>query len=132
VLISPYALASVSQKERNISIHLTKKQIEDSPSLDSEKPVSRQFETDYYGYYGWPMYWGGPYMWGGYPYMYPGVGMYAGVGIYPGVGQERQHSDQEATWDAHLRSTNAVDGYHIQASDGEIGHVSDFVFDDST
>ena len=56
VLISPYALLAVNKEEQNIAVHLTKKQIEDSPALDSDKPISRQFEQDYYGYYGWPMY----------------------------------------------------------------------------
>ena len=70
VLISPYALRAVNKEEQNIAIDLTKKQIEDSPSLDSDKPVSRQFEEYYYGYYGWPMYWYGPYVWGPYPYPY--------------------------------------------------------------
>ena len=53
VLISPYALRAVSEEDRYIAVDLTKKQIEDSPPLDSDKPVSRQFEEAYYGYYGW-------------------------------------------------------------------------------
>jgi hypothetical protein len=32
--------------------------------------------------------------------------------------------------DSHLRSTEAVAGYNIEASDGEIGHVHGFVVDD--
>jgi hypothetical protein len=60
VLISPYALVAMNRDHQDIVADLTKKQIEDSPSLDSDKPVSRQFEESYYGYYGWPMYWGGP------------------------------------------------------------------------
>ena len=44
VLISPYALVSVNKEEQNIAVNLTKKQIEDSPSLNSHKPVSHQFE----------------------------------------------------------------------------------------
>ena len=67
VLISPYALGVVNQGKQSISINLTNKQIEKSPSLASDKPVSRQFEVSYYGYYGWPVYWDGPYMWGPYP-----------------------------------------------------------------
>ena len=31
--------------------------------------------------------------------------------------------------DTHLRSTQAVNGYHLQASDGMIGHVCDFMMD---
>lgn len=33
---------------------------------------------------------------------------------------------------AYLRSCKEVLGYHIQASDGEIGHVEDFICDDET
>src|SRR5512141_3045075 len=53
VLISPYALIAVNKEEHHIDIDLTKKQIEESPSLNSDRPVSRQFEQDYYMYYGW-------------------------------------------------------------------------------
>jgi len=120
VLISPYALAAVNKEEQNITVDLTKKQIEDSPSLDSDKPVSRQFEEVYYGYYGWPLYWGGEYMWGSYPHI---------------VRDRKEWSKfvkGEKAWDPHLRSTHDMNGHHIQASDGEIGHVYDFIIDDET
>ena len=119
VLISPYALGTVIQEEQAIIVELTKKQIEDSPSLDSDKPVSRQFEEAYNQYYGWPMYWGGPYNWGAYPY----------------IVRDRKNwnpAQGEKTWDAHLRSTRDVSGYHIHATDGEIGHIEDFIIDDAT
>ena len=121
VLISPYALIAVNKDSELIDIDLTKKQIEDSPTLNSDKPVSQQFEVDYYGYYQWPMYWGGPKMWGAYPY----------------IVRERdklKESTQQGkkAWDPHLRSTNAVSGHNIQAKDGEIGHVEDFIIDDET
>jgi hypothetical protein len=54
VLISPYAVVALNRDEQNIVVSLTKKQIENSPSPDSDNPVSRQFEKSYYGYYGWP------------------------------------------------------------------------------
>jgi uncharacterized protein YrrD len=120
VLISPYALVAVNKEAELISIDLTKKQIEDSPSLDSDKPVSRQFEMDYYGYYGYPMYWGGPFMWGAYPYI-----------VHDREKWGASTQDKKA-WDPHLRSTNNVSGYNIQSNDGEIGHVADFVIDDET
>ena len=120
VLISPYALVAVIREEHHISIDLTKKQIEDSPSLNSDKPVSRQFEEDYYGYYGWPMYWNGPYVWGASPFVVRDR-------------EKREKSIQgEKTWDPHLRSTHDVSGHNIQAIDGEIGHVEDFIIDDET
>ncbi len=64
VLLSPYALTGVTTRDRHIAVDLSRKQIEDSPSLDTDKPVSRQFENAYYGFFGWPAYWGGPYLWG--------------------------------------------------------------------
>ena len=120
VLISPYALAAVNNEEQHITVDLTKQQIEDSPSLNSDKPVSRQFEQTYYGYYGYPRYWNGPYMWG----------------PYPNIVRDREQWDKSnpggKALDPHLRSTHQVSGYHIQAADGEIGHVEDFIIDDET
>jgi hypothetical protein len=122
VLISPYAMVAVNTDiyKEQIEIDLTKKQIEDSPSLNSDKPVSRQFEESYYGYYGWPMYWGGPYSWGAYPY------------IVRDRDKWKAANQGGKKWDRHLRSTHAVSGYHLQATDGEIGHVEDFIIDDET
>ena len=120
VLISPYALVAVNKEEHYIAIDLTKKQIEGSPSLSSDKPVSRQFEEAYYGHYGYPLYWAGPYMWGAYPY------------IVRDRKQWRKTIKGEKAWDPHLRSTHEVSTYHIHASDGEMGHVEDFIIDDET
>ncbi|MCE5339502.1 MAG: PRC-barrel domain-containing protein [Planctomycetaceae bacterium] len=120
VLISPYAMVAVNKEEQYITIDLTKKQIEDSPSLDSDKPVSRQFEDAYHGYYGYPMYWSGQYMWGLYPYILRDRKMW------------REPTKEEKSWNPNLRSTYDVSGHHVQATDGEIGHVDDFIIDDET
>jgi len=68
VLISPWSLKGVNEVEKTIDVNLSKKQIEDSPSITSDLPVSRQYEIEYYKYYGWPMYWYGPALWGPGPY----------------------------------------------------------------
>jgi uncharacterized protein YrrD len=120
VLISPYALNSIVRDKQRLVVDLTKAQIEKSPALETDKPVSRQFEENYYGYYDWPMYWNGPYAWGSYPYL--ARDRQAWKHLIPG----------EKPWDPHLRSTHDVTGHHIQASDGEIGHVEDFIIDDDT
>lgn len=127
VLISPYALDPANEVELVLPVNLTKKQIEDSPSLASDQPVSRQYETEYYGYYGWPMYWGGEYAWGASPYL---------MGGSPYLMRDQEASKatvrREEAWDPNLRSTSDVTGHDIQALDGEIGHVEDFVIDDET
>lgn len=121
VLISPYALIAAHEKQDTIEVGLTKDQIKNSPSPDSHKPVSRQFENEYNGYYGWPTYWGGPSTWGAYPL--PVRDLQLTIAEF--------HDDNESH-DPHLRSTDEVSGYHLQASDGEIGHVADFIIDDET
>jgi hypothetical protein len=118
VLLSPYAMFLVNKKAERIGINLSKKQVEDSPSLGSDKPVSRQFEKTYYGYYGWEPYWSNSYQWGASSNWIPGKEVW-------------KLSDKEVKgWDLHLRSSNDVSGHHIQATDGEIGHVVDFILDD--
>ena len=120
VLISPYALVAVNNEEKNIAIDLTKKQIEESPSLDCHKPVSQQFEKTYYLHYGYPVYWGGPFNWGPCP--------------YPVLDREQWKipAQDKKGWDPHLRSTHGVSGHHIQTWDGKLGHVEDFIIDDET
>jgi len=120
VLISPHALTSVNKEKQSIAVDLSKKQIEDSPTVDRDKPVSRQFEDKYYGHFGWPQYYVGPYMWGAYPY----------IEHAPKIRRESPQSQK--AWNPSLRSTNHVSGYHIQATDGEVGHIEDFVVDDET
>ena len=57
-------------------------------------------------------------------------------GDYPYIERDREKWEKttqgEKAWDPHLRSTDAVSDYNIQAADGEIGHVEDFVIDDET
>ena len=95
-------------------------QIEESPSLASDKPVSRQFEESYFNYYGWPPYWGGAFA----------------LGPYSTIMGDREKPEEPAkshkTGDPDLRSTGDVTGHHIQALNGEIGHVEDFIIDDVT
>ena len=118
VLISPHAIMGVDPDTRTIHVKLTKKQIEDSPALDADVPVTRQFEQAYYGHYGWPVYWGGPFMWGPFPDLERDPSKW---GVSEGG---------SSVPDQHLLSTHDVTGYHIQASDGEVGHVDDFIVDD--
>jgi len=120
VLISPYALTAVNKEEESITVDLTKEQIEKSPSLDTDKPVSKQFEESYNEYYEWPMYWNGPLVWGAYS------------NLERSRAKETEVNPGGKPWNPNLRSTSTVSGYNIQASDGEIGHIDDFIIDDLT
>jgi hypothetical protein len=105
-------------------VNLTRKQIEDSPSIELHRPVSRQYEEAYYRYYGWPYYWQGNGLWGmsGFPILE----------LPPkALSSEPAPASRPdpASEDAHLRSAQVVKGYHTQASDGTLGDVSDFLMD---
>ena len=67
VLLSPIAIGKADFSSGRFNVTLTKKQVEDSPSIDTDKPVSRQHEISYHDYYGYPYYWTGSELWGMYP-----------------------------------------------------------------
>ena len=127
VLISPRALGDIDWDGRRLTASLTKAQVEKSPAIDTDRPVSRQQEIEYYRYYGYPSYWSGPYLWGGYP-----------LPVMSRASAPRLEDERRWEWgakesgDPHLRSSAAVIGYHIAATDGDIGHVEDFLVDEAT
>lgn len=127
VLLSPHAFGRLHQAENLLLVKLTRKQIEESPAIESHKPVSRRYEEDYYRYYGWPYYWQGSGLWGmsGTPLL-----EMPPEPLPPEL--DPAHEAAPETGDLHLRSTSAVNGYHIQASNGEMGHICDFMMDDET
>lgn len=124
VLISPHSLGPLDQAIKVLRVHLTREQIESSPAIEQHKPVSRQYEEEYYRYYGWPYYWQGDALWGmsGFPILERATTPLP-------VEQALVTANYGGGADAHLRSTKTVNGYHLQASDGIIGHVCDFMMD---
>ena len=124
VLLSPHAFGDLTQENGRLLVNLTRQQMEDSPSIETHKPVSRQYEEEYFRYYGWPSYWGGMGMIGvtGLPVAPPPY-------LIP-TDREGWGSATHGGDDPHLRSTQALDGYHIQTHEGAIGHVTDFIMED--
>lgn len=118
VLLSPYCLGTIDDRKRHVSVSLTRKQIESSPALSTDLPVSKQYEAAYHEHNGWPIYWAGPYLWGATfePREVPPV--------------EKNENSNGSPWNPRLRSTNALYNYTIQSRDGEIGRVEDFVIDE--
>ena len=138
VLISPISVRYPEWMDNTLSVSITREQVRHSPDIDTDKPVSRQNEEQTLGYYGYGSYWEGAGMWG------EGLTPYAMAPGYPAtrvghVEREQQLEsylrDERARHrhdDPHLRSSEAVTGYNIHATDGEIGHVSGFLMDDET
>lgn len=133
VLISPTSLAETQRTDEAISVRLTRDQVRNAPDVTSDLPVSRQFEEAHARHYGYPFYWNGPYLWGETTHPISGT---EPVTAAPGsqTSKERVSELREAEQKAresHLRSANEVIGYRIVAADGAIGHVDDFLLDDT-
>jgi len=136
VLISPQAIESMDWVENRMHVALTREQIEGSPPVSADRPVSREQEASLYLHYGYPVYWSGPGPWGagGLP-MTPGLGSPPGTPVATdpvSVEAENRIAMERARDNAGaLRSCNELVGYGIAASDGDIGHVEDFLVDDA-
>ncbi len=126
-LVSPIAVQTIDWESKLIKVNITRQQVEESPDISTDQPVSRQIENDYARYYGYPSYWGGAGLWGMsmYPLLQPSAALMAQQG-------QESPDDPSSGQDSHLRSAKTVIGYHIQALDEAIGHVEDFLVDAET
>ncbi|MGB7934221.1 MAG: PRC-barrel domain-containing protein [Gammaproteobacteria bacterium] len=104
VLISPVAVGEVRAEEQTMFIELTRAQIETSPPLDTDQPVSRRYEEAYYRHYNWPVYWE--------------EDRQSGVAPAQRVLQKKR-----------LQGTARVEGCVVVAADGAIGAVRDIFVD---
>src|ERR1700691_3181292 len=50
VLISPISVVHTDWQAKRLDVALTKKQVENSPDMDTHQPVSRQHAAAYFGY----------------------------------------------------------------------------------
>lgn len=123
VLISPIFFRHADWLRQRFHLAMTMQKVKDGPSVESDAPVSRKQERDYYRYYGYPYYWGASGPWGAGPL--PAL-------LAAGSWRETPADDPEKPGDVHLRSAKELRGYHVQGSDDGVGHVEDFIVDDET
>ena len=128
VLISPISFTNTDWHARAMTVSLTKDQVRNSPAADLQSPISRQYEHGYFAYYGYSPYWIGPGYWG--PAAHPG--QLSGMAAAAAQRAAAATAVDENVAESHLRSSSEVKGYHIEATDGDIGHVDDFLVDDES
>lgn len=122
VLIPPLAIRENDIGSHRLLVTLNKDQVENSPNIDTDRPISRQHEMQSLSYYGYPYYWG------------------SAGNASPSGGPDSLTRENLATAhrllhqndDPHLRSCQAIIGYHIRATDGEIGHVESLLINEET
>lgn len=123
VLISPIAIGAADSRTHTLPVSLTREQIKESPPIDTDAPVSRQYEILFNRYYSWSHYWDGDLAWGVHPYprllQQPNSDQYEFGGDLP---EEK----------SHLRSAGEVIGYQIRATDTDIGHLEDLILEEES
>lgn len=130
VLVSPLAIKEVHPDRGVVSSILTKREIEDSPPLETHLPVSRQYEEALAKHYAWTPYWGMS--------VDPGLGGYGTVIPTPEAEwhnlseAERLRLERLRSGDPHLQSANEVEGYKLHATDGDVGHLKDYLVEEGS
>ncbi len=119
VLISPAQIRRADTTRGILHALLTRAQVGGSPPVDAKQPVSRQEAA----------------LWAG-PYRGPAVNPWLilqpddPIGPQPGGATEELLARERSEPDPHLRSAHDVRGHRIQARDGGLGHVEDYLVDD--
>lgn len=110
----------------DIQVGVTCQQVENSPQIDTDQPISRQQELQHLSHYGHPQYWG------------DNAPSAMGADPLPALDRPSvvRSADVKATQKSviafsgqHLRSGSNLKTCQIDATDGSIGHVKDFIFD---
>lgn len=115
VLISPAAVGHPEWSDGVVPVQLTGKAIEDAPTADLDRPISAEYRQTLGVHHGWPVLWSGTM---------------PGLTLDPAAPPPK--IDVERLERSHLRSTREVAGYRIEATDGEIGHVEDFIAEEGS
>lgn len=103
LILSPVVVEAADYAGQRLSVPLSRKQVEESPPVEADLPVSRQSQMQLAEYFVWEAYWGADWT-------------------------KVEANSAEA--DPDLHSARAVSGYHVRGMDGEMGHVEDFIVDD--
>ncbi len=125
VLLPPRAIGHIDDGLESVDVHLTKEKIRNAPDIGTAPTISRQMEHEYYAYYDWPAYWTGFGALGAAP---QNVG---GEHEPPAEDSEIRRPPVEPVG-PRLRGAVELTGYYVHATDGDIGHVEDFVVDDDS
>jgi uncharacterized protein YrrD len=136
ILIPPVAIHDLDWTAKTLSLSLTRERVKASPDVDTSRPVSRQHELEQFSYYGYSHHGDDVQLWGGGPRFGMSLEAYQNVQLPAGPQKQAEFVDTLAKQhrnrgdDPHLRSCRAIQGYHIHATDGDIGHVESVLVDD--
>ena len=127
VILPPSALGHPNPAKGTFAVKVTREVVENSPRIGPDQSISQETETGLYAHYGIS-----PYLSAGYLAEYRAP---YGSTPFPVSGTEEQirkvADDERDRYNPSLRSFALLTGYHAESRDGDIGHVEDFLVDDS-
>jgi uncharacterized protein YrrD len=132
VLLSPAAFGDADPAARLLPTALTKAQIESSPEVSTQQPLSRDLEEEMFRHYDWTPYWGMGLPFGGMAWSGMPLAATPDPEIDSGIAAElRAREYDEVEQGNRLRSAKEVIGYYVKAADGDIGHIDDMLMDEA-
>jgi uncharacterized protein YrrD len=132
VLISPHAVVRIDSNAETIETHLTRSEVDNSPPIETDRPISRRMEDEYNRHYRYPPYWAGNYaagLWGFGALPLAGLEPVLHAQAEPETARSKSPEEDGAV---HLRSGREVTGYGVAATDRAIGHIENFLFDEDS
>jgi len=121
VLVSPISLLGFDREDVKLKVSMSQELVRNCPKVEEEETVSREFEKLYFDYFGYGYYWTGPGAWGEYAFPMSLVER----DINPPVSEREDYEKKEN----HLRSAQEIADYDVAATNGNKGHVHDFIWD---
>jgi len=118
VLIPKVFVKQAIWEDKTFLIDLSSSDIDKCPDIDDHLPISRKYEEELSKYYQITPYWSGAYL-----------GSTGGYFPPRPISVPLKAVDEDKLGTI-LRSFKEVEGYHIQALDGTMGHVEDILIDD--
>ena len=112
MLIHPSAVADWDFEREELLTPLARQQVEGSPNYPENQKLSRDFENSLFAHYG------------GNPDWRPGF--FASMTLSATAAADPTSKSVD---DPHLRSFDAIKGYRLRATDGEIGRVESFLIE---
>ena len=131
VVVAPEAIKAVDDEADTLVSSLDRKVIAKSPEIDLDQPISLAQAIELHTYYNWPFFWDVV------SDEALGTGNLAAVPLVDSVDEMAKEAAEEmetqgGVGERNLRSFKEVVGYRIQARDGEIGQVKDFILEERT
>ncbi len=126
LLFAPQALGQPDTQEKIYPVSLSSEVIQNSPIIRTDQPVEREDEVRLREYYAWPLDWN-PEDPGGL-----GPGSVAAYPLVELAEQMNQNAPATPPQGVIMRSVRHTIGFSIQARDGSVGEVDDFIIEDET